>query len=55
MTDEAVEVVFDRREREIPGAGVVGLVAAEGFFEFGETVPGVFGVAGGGNTPEIEV
>ncbi len=49
-----VKTVFDRGEREIPGATVIDLVATEGFFEFSEAVPGVFGVFGGGDAPEIE-
>lgn len=54
MTDDLVKTVFDRGEREIPGATVIDLVAAEGFFEFSEAVPGVFGVFGGCDAPEIE-
>ena len=54
MTDDLVKTVFDRGEREIPGATVIDLVAAEGFFELREAVPGVFGVFGGGDAPEIE-
>ncbi len=54
MTDDLVKTVFDGGEREIPGATVIDLVAAEGFFEFCEAVPGVFGVFGGGDAPEIE-
>lgn len=49
-----VKTVFDGGEGEIPGATVIDLVAAEGFFEFCEAVPGVFGVFGSGDTPEIE-
>ena len=44
MTDDLVKMVFDRGEGEIPGATVIDLVAAEGFFELCEAVPGVFGV-----------
>jgi len=47
-------MVFDRGEGEIPGATVIDLVAAEGFFELCEAVPGVFGVFGGCDAPEIE-
>lgn len=54
MTDDLVKTVFDRGERGIPGATVIDLVAAEGFFELCEAVPGVFGVFGGGDAPEIE-
>lgn len=41
-------------EGEIPGAGVIDLVAAEGFFVLGKAVPGVFGIGRSRNTPEIE-
>lgn len=54
MTDDLVKTVFDRGEGEIPGATVIDLMAAEGFFEFCESVPGVFGVFGGGDAPEIK-
>jgi len=47
-------MIFDRGKGKIPGAGVVDLVAAEGFFEFGKTVPGVLRIFGGGDAPEIE-
>jgi len=39
---------------QVVGAGVVDLVAAEGFFEFCEAVPRVFRVVGGGYAPKIE-
>ena len=54
MTDDLVKTVFDRGEGEIPGATVIDLVAAEGFFELCEAVPGVFGIFGGCDAPEIE-
>jgi len=53
-TDETVKAVFERGKGKIPGAGVVDLVTAEGFFEFSKAVPGVFGVFAGGDTPEVE-
>ena len=49
-----VEAITDGVEGEIPGAGVVNLAAAEGFLVLSEAVPGVVGVAGGGDAPEIE-
>lgn len=41
-------------DRKIPGASVIDLMAAEGFFVLSEAVPGVVWVVGSGNTPEIE-
>lgn len=49
-----VETVADGVKGEIPGASVVNLVAAEGFFILSEAVPGVVGVVGGGDAPEIK-
>lgn len=49
-----IEAIADRMKREIPGTGVVNLVAAEGFFVLREAVPGVVGVAGSGDAPEIK-
>lgn len=49
-----IEAIADRMKREIPGTGVVNLVAAEGFFVLSEAVPGVVGVAGSGDAPEIK-
>lgn len=49
-----VEAITDGVEGEIPGAGVVNLTAAEGFLVLGEAVPGVVGVAGSGDAPEIK-
>lgn len=54
VADDAVEGVASRAEGKVPGAAVIKLVAAEGFFVFGEAVPGVLGVFGSGDTPEIE-
>lgn len=47
-------MVFEFINWEVPGAGVIDLVAAEGFLELGEAVPGVMRVFGGGDAPEIE-
>ena len=52
--ESLVEAVADGVKGEVPGAGVVNLVAAEGFFVLSEAVPGVVGVAGGGDAPEIK-
>lgn len=49
-----IEAVANGMKREVPGAGVVNLVAAEGFFVLSEAVPGVVGVVGGGDAPEIK-
>lgn len=49
-----IETVADGVKREIPGASIVNLAAAEGFFVLSEAVPGVVGVAGGGDAPEIK-
>lgn len=49
-----IETIADGVKGEIPGASVVNLAAAEGFFILSETVPGVVGVAGGGDAPEIK-
>ena len=49
-----VEAITDGVEGEIPGAGVVNLAAAEGFLVLSEAVPGVVGVAGSGDAPEIK-
>lgn len=49
-----IEAIADGMKREIPGTGVVNLVAAEGFFVLSEAVPGVVGVAGSGDAPEIK-
>lgn len=49
-----IEAIADRLKREIPGTGVVNLAAAEGFFVLSEAVPGVVGVAGSGDAPEIK-
>ena len=49
-----IEAVANGMKGEVPGAGVVNLVAAEGFFVLSEAVPGVVGVAGGGDAPEIK-
>lgn len=54
LTNDLIEAVFCWREGKIPGASVVDLVAAEGFFELGEAIPGVSWVFGGGDAPEIE-
>ncbi len=50
-----IEAIFEDIDREIPGAGVVDLMAAEGFFMFGEAIPGMFGIGRGGDSPEIEL
>ena len=49
-----IEAVANGMKGEVPGAGVVNLVAAEGFFVLSEAVPGVVRVAGGGDAPEIK-
>ena len=50
-----IEVVFGFIEDEVVSAGVVDGLAAEGFFEAGETVPGVGGVGVvGGDAPEVQ-
>lgn len=49
-----IETIADGVKREIPGASVVNLAAAEGLFILSEAVPGVVGVAGGGDAPEIK-
>lgn len=49
-----IEAIADRMKREIPGTGVVNLVAAEGFFVLSEAVPGVVGIVGSGDAPEIK-
>lgn len=54
MPDKAIKLIFERREGKIPGASVVDGLSAEGFFEFGEAVPGVFGVIGSGDAPKIK-
>lgn len=54
FAEDLVEGIFEVIEGEIPGAGVVDLVTAEGFFEFSEAVPGVLGVFGSGDTPEVK-
>lgn len=52
--ESLVETIADGVKGEIPGTSVVNLVAAEGFFVLSEAVPGVVGVAGGGDAPEIK-
>lgn len=52
--EEEVEAIFEFINWEVPGAGVVDLVAAEGFLELSEAVPGVIRVVGGGDAPEVE-
>lgn len=52
--DDSVKLIFDRREGKIPGAGVVDLVTAEGFFEFGESIPRMFRVFGSSDTPKVK-
>lgn len=49
-----IEAIADGVKREIPGTGVVNLVAAEGFFVLSEAVPGVVGVVGSGDAPKIK-
>lgn len=49
-----IEAIADGMKREIPGTGVVNLVAAEGFFVLSEAVPGVVRVVGSGDAPEIK-
>lgn len=49
-----IEAIADGMKREIPGTGVVNLVAAEGFFVLSEAVPRVVRVAGSGDAPEIK-
>ncbi len=49
-----VEAVFGAMEGEIPGAGVVNLMAAESLLVLGEAVPRVFGVGRSGDAPEIK-
>ena len=49
-----IEAVANGMKGEVPGASVVNLVAAEGFFVLSEAVPGVVGVAGGGDAPEVK-
>lgn len=52
--ESLVEAVANGVKGEVPGASVVNLVAAEGFFVLSEAVPGVVWVAGGGDAPEIK-
>ena len=52
--ESLVEAVANGVKGKVPGAGVVNLMAAEGFFVLGEAVPGVVGVAGSGDAPEIK-
>ena len=52
--ESLVEAVANGVKGEVPGASVVNLVAAEGFFVLSEAVPGVVGVAGSGDAPEIK-
>lgn len=62
MTDEAIEAtrklvgfVAGGVDDDVVSAGVVDFVAAEGFFEVGETKPGVvFGGVFGGDAPKIK-
>lgn len=49
-----IEAVANGMKGEVPGAGVVNLVAAERFFVLSEAVPGVVGVARSGDAPEIK-
>ena len=49
-----IEAVANGVKREVPGAGGGNLGVAEGFFVLSEAVPGVVGVAGGGDAPEIK-
>lgn len=53
-TEELIEAVFDTIKREVPGAGVVDLVATEGFFVLSEAIPRVFRIGRSGDAPEIE-
>lgn len=52
--DELVELVAERLEGKIPSAGVIDSVAAKGFFELSEAVPGVMRVVRRGDAPEVE-
>lgn len=53
VADEEIEVVAERFKREVVGASVIDLAAAEGFFVLSEAVPGVARVGGGSHAPEI--
>lgn len=52
--EELVEVVFEFIKRKVPSAGIIDLVATEGFFELSEAVPGMGRIFGGGDTPEVK-
>lgn len=55
LAEELVGAVFGGIEDEVVSAEVGDGGAAEGFFEFGEALPGVIGGGvGGGDAPEIE-
>lgn len=54
VAEHLVEAVADAMEGKIPGAGVIDLMTAEGFFVLGEAIPRVMRVARGGNAPEVE-
>ena len=54
VADEIVEAVAGFVEGEIPGSGVENGLTTEGFFEICEAEPGVVGVFGSGDAPEIE-
>lgn len=52
--EELVEVVFEFIKRKVPSAGIIDLVATEGFFELSETIPRMGGIFGSGDTPEVK-
>lgn len=54
LTESFVELIFGRIEGEIVSAGIVNLVATEGFFILGKTIPRVIGIGGWSHTPEVE-
>lgn len=53
-TNELVEAVFEWIYDVIPGAGIVDLVTAEGFFMLSEAIPRVIGIGRSSDSPEIE-
>ncbi len=54
VADDLIEGVAGGAEGKVPGAAVIKLVTAEGFFVLGEAIPGVLGVFGSGDAPEVE-